>query len=96
MTIIFPPYQVVYGAIGEIKINLSYEQVNSLLRNEYQNNDQKEENGNNLTTQKRDLEKYKNKKLVAFTFDDGPTTSVTPKVLDILKEEQVTASFFVI
>ena len=45
MTIIFPPYQVVYGAIGEIKINLSYEQVNSLLRNEYQNNDQKEEIG---------------------------------------------------
>jgi len=30
------------------------------------------------------------------TFDDGPTTSVTPKILDILKEENVKATFFVI
>ena len=39
----------------------------------------------------------KNKKKVAYlTFDDGPTTSVTPKILDILKAENVKASFFVI
>ena len=96
MTIIFPPYQVVYGAIGEIKINLSYEQVNSLLRNEYQNNDQKEENGNNLTTQKRDLEKYKNKKLVAFTFDDGPNTKTTTRLLDGMEKYDAKATFFVL
>lgn len=35
-------------------------------------------------------------KIVYLTFDDGPTTSVTPKVLDILKEEDIKASFFVI
>ncbi|MGN1327617.1 MAG: polysaccharide deacetylase family protein [Clostridia bacterium] len=35
-------------------------------------------------------------KIAYLTFDDGPTTSVTPKVLDILKEEDVKASFFVI
>ena len=35
-------------------------------------------------------------KNVALTFDDGPNISVTPKVLDILKEENVKASFFVI
>ncbi len=39
----------------------------------------------------------KNEKKVAYlTFDDGPTTSVTPKILDILKAENVKASFFVI
>lgn len=39
----------------------------------------------------------KNDEKVAFlTFDDGPTLSTTPKVLDILKEENVKASFFVI
>lgn len=40
---------------------------------------------------------YENKEKIAYlTFDDGPTTIATPTVLDILKEENVKASFFVI
>lgn len=35
-------------------------------------------------------------KIAYLTFDDGPTTSVTPKILDILKSENVKATFFVI
>lgn len=35
-------------------------------------------------------------KIAYLTFDDGPTISSTPKVLDILKEEDVKATFFVI
>lgn len=35
-------------------------------------------------------------KVAYLTFDDGPTISVTPKILDILKEEEVKATFFVI
>ena len=35
-------------------------------------------------------------KVAFLTFDDGPNASVTPKVLDILKDEDVKASFFVI
>lgn len=35
-------------------------------------------------------------KIAYLTFDDGPTTRATPKVLDILKEENVKATFFVI
>ena len=39
----------------------------------------------------------KGKEKVAYlTFDDGPSSNVTPKILDILKEENVKASFFVI
>ena len=39
----------------------------------------------------------KNKeKIVYLTFDDGPTISATPKILDILKEENIKATFFVI
>ena len=34
-------------------------------------------------------------KEIFLTFDDGPTDSVTPKVLDILAEEKVKATFFV-
>ena len=35
-------------------------------------------------------------KVAYLTFDDGPTISVTPKILDILKSENIKASFFVI
>ena len=35
-------------------------------------------------------------KVAYLTFDDGPTKNITPKVLDILKEENVKATFFVI
>ena len=39
----------------------------------------------------------KNKEKVAYlTFDDGPSKNVTPKILDILKEEDKKATFFVI
>ena len=35
-------------------------------------------------------------KYVALSFDDGPNTVTTPKVLDVLKSNRVPASFFVI
>ena len=35
-------------------------------------------------------------KAIYLTFDDGPTDSVTPKVLDVLEKESVHATFFVI
>ena len=34
------------------------------------------------------------KMLVALSFDDGPDASVTPRILDVLKEKQVQATFF--
>ena len=35
-------------------------------------------------------------KYISLTFDDGPTVGITDQVLDILEEEKVTASFFLI
>lgn len=46
-----------------------------------------------------DTEKQKSgekKKVVALTFDDGPDTRYTTEILDILKEEGVQATFFVV
>jgi len=37
----------------------------------------------------------KNPKQIAITFDDGPDEDYTPKILDILKEKNVPATFFV-
>lgn len=42
------------------------------------------------------LEKMAEKKLVALTFDDGPSVGTTDKVLDVLKENDIVASFFLI
>ncbi len=41
-------------------------------------------------------EDYTGKKLIALTFDDGPNLQITPLVLDILEEQGVVASFFLI
>lgn len=35
-------------------------------------------------------------KRVFLTFDDGPSSSVTPRILDLLKEEDIKATFFVL
>lgn len=36
------------------------------------------------------------KKVIALTFDDGPSAEFTPQVLDILREKNVKATFFII
>ncbi|WP_051623505.1 polysaccharide deacetylase family protein [Clostridium hydrogeniformans] len=36
------------------------------------------------------------KKIAFLTFDDGPSTTVTPKILDTLKEKDVKATFFLV
>lgn len=36
------------------------------------------------------------KKVIALTFDDGPDTQLTPKLLDILEKEEIPATFFVL
>lgn len=35
-------------------------------------------------------------KCIYLTFDDGPSDKVTPKILDVLKEEDVCATFFIV
>lgn len=39
---------------------------------------------------------YSTEKVAYLTFDDGPSANITPQILDILKAEEVTATFFVV
>lgn len=48
-----------------------------------------------VSTTLNDIAKSDEKKAY-LTFDDGPTTKATSKILDILKEENVKATFFVV
>lgn len=43
-----------------------------------------------------DAEKDIEKKIAYLTFDDGPSSNITPKILDILDRYQIKATFFVI
>jgi peptidoglycan-N-acetylglucosamine deacetylase len=39
---------------------------------------------------------FRDEKVIALTFDDGPHEVVTPKILDILKQKGIKASFFIV
>ncbi len=49
-----------------------------------------------METHKDNIETVKEKKKVALTFDDGPHPVYTPMMLDILKEKNVKATFFLL
>ncbi len=53
-------------------------------------------NGSFATPQKRDLTKYQGKKLIAFTFDDGPNSSTTNLLLDGLDKYDAKVTFFIL
>lgn len=68
-------------------------------------NAQNVENTNNNTTTQNTVstnnsqttdKKKSNEGVIWLTFDDGPSANITPKILDILKKENVKATFFVI
>lgn len=47
------------------------------------------------TPLKRDLSKYQGKKLIAFTFDDGPNSATTNLLLDGLEKYDAKVTFFI-
>lgn len=74
--------------------------TNSIVQSSTKPIDEKEKSN---TNDSYDIEKLKNdlnnkekdgKKIAFLTFDDGPSTTVTPEILDVLKEKNVKATFF--
>lgn len=95
LEILFPPYQIASWADGEIKITIPYEEINDLLKEEYRNTS-KEEEVVSIIPEVRDLTKYQDKKLIAFTFDDGPSEINTNYLLDNLDKYDAKVTFFVL
>ena len=95
LEILFPPYQIASWADGEIKITIPYEEINDLLKEEYRNTS-KEEEVVSIIPEVRDLTKYQDKKLIAFTFDDGPSETNTNYLLDNLYKYDAKVTFFVL
>lgn len=82
-----------YNFLNKIKeIKIDYEQINKYLKDEYKLDILL---APKIIPYKRDLNKYKGKKLIALTFDDGPSNN-TLKLLDELNKRDVKATFFVL
>ncbi|MGG0656192.1 polysaccharide deacetylase family protein [Rummeliibacillus pycnus] len=78
------------NGIKQIKsVNVPLSTINSILAKPFKVEAEK-------TVQKKTNKTNKPKKLVALTFDDGPSKTVTPKVLKILKKHNVKATFFMV
>lgn len=72
--------------VRRIKTKIS----DSLYRYDYSISD----SSDNISTDSRMV--YICSGLVYLTFDDGPSNNITPKILDLLKEKDVKATFFVL
>ena len=93
LEIIFPPYQVAYYSAGEVRILIPYSELNGIIKNEYLKYSKTENISN---TRNRDLKEFSNKKLIAFTFDDGPSYIGTNKLLENLDKYNARVTFFVL
>ena len=90
----FDPYQVGPYSDGEIKISIPQEKLEGIVKEEYLHIEKKESNVK--TPPKRDLSEFAGKRLLAFTFDDGPSDGPTNKLLDNLDKYNARVTFFVL
>lgn len=91
LTITFSPYEVSSKQDQEVNVLVPWNKLNSLLKEEYQN-----EKTVKLNRKTRDISYYKNKKVIAFTFDDGPNTETTKILLDNIDKYDAKVTFFML
>lgn len=95
LNIMFPPYQIASWADGQIDISIPYSKLVGVLKDEYLD-DKNTVIDTIIKPEKRDVEKFKDKKLIAFTFDDGPNAKTTLRLLDGLSAYNARVTFFVL
>lgn len=93
--ILFSKNQIVDWPYHEVQILIPYRDINDLLKKTYQGKTEKVKS-EIVVPKNRDLNVYKNKKLIAFTFDDGPSNKTTNRLLDGLKDYDAKVTFFVL
>lgn len=93
LEITFVPYQV---AKEEIKIVIPYDKLKNVIKEEFLNYDDNDLVAIAKIPDERDLTKFLDKKLIAFTFDDGPGGRTTKKLLDNLDKYEARVTFFVL
>lgn len=96
-----PGYQAIDSCDGDITKNVKVSgNVNSAQKGNYEITYEVSDTTGKSTKVTRIVTvvgpKPANGKVIYLTFDDGPSSSITPMLLDILKEENVKATFFVL
>lgn len=76
--------------------NFSNLQLTEIDKPVYDKYSIKERDARGLTTYLPEIAPYSEENIAYLTFDDGPDDKVTPQILDILKRENVKATFFVL
>ena len=98
--VIFEPHSV-SNYDNEIIVNVKYDEVIGYLNGNYFGtyDGSKEINTNNIVKKYnriRDSKDFENKKLVALTFDDGPSYDKTNKLITELEKRNARATFFML
>lgn len=83
-------------SITEIKLQVTTNESQISKETSNSNSDIKNGVENKSIEEKSKEEKSDNSKVAYLTFDDGPSSNITPQILDILKSHNVKATFFVI
>lgn len=91
LTFYFNPYEISPGYCGMLQTTVPLDQLNLKIDIELGEEEKKTEKVTKLTTKTIDP----NKKMIAITFDDGPS-KYTKDILSILKKYDACATFFVL
>jgi peptidoglycan/xylan/chitin deacetylase (PgdA/CDA1 family) len=101
LTLLFGQYKLGARDIANQQVSIPMKDLKGFLKEPFQESDKTEPEATKPTPpanppQTIDPSQLAGKKLVALTFDDGPHPTNTSNLLDILKQEDVQATFFVL
>ena len=88
-----PGYKAIDNYDGDITDRVTTK-IEKYQDNYYEVIYQVADSSNNVNIKSRTI--HINAGTVYLTFDDGPSLDITPQILDILKENEITATFFVV
>lgn len=102
LSIYYEPYEIAPGYMSTQTIEIKLDSIQGLKTEQLDMVNPEVKLGSNALyvydelKQKELIKQYKNKKIVALTFDDGPHRVLTTELLSVLKEKHVQATFFVL
>ena len=102
LIVYFEPYEIAPGYMSTQEIEIEIDKIEGIKIDRL--NDVEPENSFGISAtllydeflNEERVQDLKTKKLVALTFDDGPHKTLTPRLLSILKDNDVKATFYVL
>ncbi len=101
LTFYFQKYRIFPGYLGVVSISIPYSELNGYLKVDtsatlLQIAQASGTISSQLSSPVQNISIDPSRPMIALTFDDGPHAKVTPQILEILKQNQAKATFFVV